>query len=141
MSRESFDSYRRSFDISARAPIPLYETNSIPRLSSDAPSFFSIKERRKADWPEDHAGADDDPESFEDVKLNEEAQQKPVATPAKRRGLFARFGTEVDDGAREQHPQSPGGIGHGFWTSRKRAQSQTAIEAELTSLPATQVSE
>jgi hypothetical protein len=131
MSRESFDSYRRSFDISARAPIPLYDTNSIPRLSFDSPSFLSIQERRKADWPEDHAC--DDSASFEDVTLNEDGQ-KPTITPAKRRGLFARFSSDGDDAPKQS--QSPGGIGHGFWTSRKRAQSQSAIEAELTSLPA-----
>jgi hypothetical protein len=106
MSRESFDSYRRSFvryilsssfqccsllssqDILARSPIT--DTDSLYRRSLDSsilvppsPAQTTLQERRKQDWP-------DGEDYFEDVKLNEEMR------PAARiRGLFSKFGTSA----------------------------------------------
>jgi len=84
ISRESFDSYRRSFDISARSPVIPNETGRqsldsarMPRLPRSA-----IGEGRFERQPPTAE------ESFEDVGLNDDHQAKQT----KKKGLFSRFG-------------------------------------------------
>jgi len=123
ISRDSFDSYRRSFDISARSPIPSYDTDSLSRHSLDTSLVTSLHDRRISDWPEDQVKED-----FEDVDINNE--QEPIAP--KRRGLFARFG--VDSSSDVSKPVSPGSH-HNLFSSRKRAQSGQGSELASMSQP------
>jgi hypothetical protein len=128
MSRESFDSYRRSFDISARSPIPCFnDSDSIlaTRRSIDS-SKLSAHERRRADWPEDHVPEDDEEEAdFEDIRLAEDANAvvtiKVITAenvmPAKKKGLFSRFGGESEHN------------GSGFFSSSKKRQSDTDMKS------------
>lgn len=94
ISRESFDSYRRSFDISARSPVLQHENNvrqsldsaRLPRLPRPG-----LKERRFEKHPPTAE------EGFEDVGLNDDQGKQ-----AKKKGFFAKFG---ENG--EQNAQSP----------------------------------
>ncbi|KAJ4995389.1 hypothetical protein K4K48_010440 [Colletotrichum sp. SAR 10_66] len=111
ISRESFDSYRRSFDISARSPIP--QTDLPQRQSLDSARFprlprSAIDRRSDRDLPT----AD---EGFEDVGLDDHKQQ-----PSRKRGLFSRFG---DSDHKEQSANSPNASVTRFLTGRKRGQS------------------
>ncbi|KAI9886437.1 MAG: Mitochondrial ATPase complex subunit atp10 [Watsoniomyces obsoletus] len=119
ISRESFESYRRSFDISARSPV--MQPMTPPRHSEDSrtrrmPSLRSSHSVSQEPTPEEPA--------FEDVGLNDEAKPK-------RRGLFSRFG---DSG--EAHTSSaPAGVPanqhhhHGFsFTGRRRGHSGQGAE-------------
>ncbi|KAF2120446.1 hypothetical protein BDV96DRAFT_609683 [Lophiotrema nucula] len=149
ISRESFDSYRRSFDISARSPIPEC-LDQFPRQSLDArrsmdtrrsldvrrsraPPRSSLHERR-AEQNIDGSTAE---EGFEDVGLNDEPK------PAKKRGLFARFG---EDKTAEGEERPPSSHHHFGFTGRKRAQSNgqgaemKSMPKSPTSVPATEVS-
>ncbi|KAF2019029.1 hypothetical protein BU24DRAFT_405748 [Aaosphaeria arxii CBS 175.79] len=123
ISRESFDSYRRSFDISARSPV--IENDTFPRGSLDArrsldtrrsldvrrsraPPRSSLQERRTEETPE---------EGFEDVGLNDEPKPQ-----AKKRGLFARFGDNADAPHEDKDRPTSSHL-HFNFTGRKRAQS------------------
>lgn len=94
ISRESFDSYRRSFDISARSPVTKHDAPT--RQSFDSSRFprprLSMNDRR----PEPTTVE----ESFEDVGLGDDRQPKGVQQmqqqqmpqPQKKRGFFSKFG-------------------------------------------------
>lgn len=118
ISRESFDSYRRSFDISARSPIsdvapsrnsfdirrPVRERASMdvhpsrisldvpPRMSLDSrpspPSRMSLDQRSPRMPP-----VEEPDDGFEDVKLDDDGPRP------KKLGILSRFG--VDHGSRE----------------------------------------
>lgn len=92
ISRESFDSYRRSFDISARSPVLPHDIGRqsldsarLPRLPRSA-----VKERRFERQPPTAE------EGFEDVGLNEEHKQ------VKRRGFFSKFGESSEPSPQTQ---------------------------------------
>jgi len=123
ISRESFDSYRRSFDISARSPIPSFDAESFPRSSLESSRVSSMHERRKSDWPEDNIE-----ENFEEVDIDDE--QRPVMP--KKRSLFARFG--IDSSIDVSKPTSTG-LHHSVFSSRKRAQSGQGSELASMSQP------
>lgn len=116
ISRESFDSYRRSFDVSARSPIP----------SNEAPGRQSLDSSRFPRLPRAHFDRKAVPnhppveESFEDVGLHDDRKDAP-----RKRGLFSRFGDSTP--AENQPPHSPtpndGGFSR-FLPGRKRAPSQ-----------------
>ncbi|KAF9740578.1 hypothetical protein PMIN06_000303 [Paraphaeosphaeria minitans] len=129
ISRESFDSYRRSFDISARSPIPdcldprtrqsldarrsLDTRRSLDVRRSRAPPRVSLQERRPASSANEGVPEEG---GFEDVGLNDEPKPQP-----KKRGIFARFGDNHDaDAAKEDKSASHH---HFTFTARKRAQS------------------
>ncbi|KAL6239818.1 hypothetical protein BDW75DRAFT_236078 [Aspergillus navahoensis] len=84
ISRESFDSYRRSFDISARSPI-IYPDNMPSRTSLDSrfsriTSTSGYSGQRPAPTMEE--------DQFEEVGLNDDdTESKP-----KKKGIFSRFG-------------------------------------------------
>ncbi|ESZ97030.1 hypothetical protein SBOR_2575 [Sclerotinia borealis F-4128] len=91
ISRESFDSYRRSFDISARSPIsPIdgqggrqsLDSARLPRMQRSA-----IGDRRFDRQP---AMAE---ERFEDVGLNDVANDS--TKHVKKKGFFSKFGDEA----------------------------------------------
>lgn len=84
ISRESFDSYRRSFDISARSPVLPHD---IGRQSLDSARLSrlprsAINERRFERQPPTAE------EGFEDVGLHDEAKQQQT----KKKGFFSKFG-------------------------------------------------
>jgi len=132
ISRESFDSYRRSFDISARSPIPCY----------DAPARQSLDTRQSLDsrrslQPHPLRSSFQDTridrpyssveEGFEDVGLHDEVKPK-------KRGLFARFGDSADSNTPSSTEARPTSGHHNFlFTGRKRGQSGQG--SELRSIP------
>ncbi|KAJ4342457.1 hypothetical protein N0V87_001076 [Didymella glomerata] len=144
ISRESFDSYRRSFDISARSPITDITAETYPRASLDARR--SIDTRRSLDVRRSRAtprssmqqgrpseSTDRVPEEgFEDVGLNDEPKPAP-----KKRGIFSRFGDNSNaDNKTEERPSS----GHHFsLTGRKRAESGKGEELKPMGRPSTDV--
>jgi len=126
MSRESFDSYRRSFDISARSPLPYFsDSNLATRLSLES-SKTSLEDRRRVEWPEDHvekAPEKDEEDILEDVRLDdgvpqvmEQAKQADKVTPPKKKGLFARFGGDNESN------------GSGFFSSSKKRESDAELK-------------
>ncbi|KAL9006209.1 MAG: hypothetical protein Q9188_001033 [Gyalolechia gomerana] len=125
ISRESFDSYRRSFDISARSPVPPQST--APRQSLDSrlnnPTRSSIKDTERPQPTSE--------EIFEDVGLEEESKQQPP----KKRGIFARFGDNTESTASGDGPR-PSSSHRGFHLpGRKRGQSGQGAELGNISRP------
>ncbi|KAH9891533.1 hypothetical protein F4778DRAFT_751991 [Xylariomycetidae sp. FL2044] len=118
ISRESFDSYRRSFDITARSPVVVHDP---PRQSLDSARFPPRVPRTSV---RDHAFDRTPPtaeEGFEDVGLNDE--QKQFQTQPKKRGFFSKF----------SDPQEPHTHTQGmsrFIPGRKQ-RPQSTHEAEL----------
>ncbi|KAH8808360.1 hypothetical protein F5884DRAFT_752899 [Xylogone sp. PMI_703] len=113
ISRESFDSYRRSFDISAKSPVLSYE---IGRQSLDSARMArlprsAIGERRFDKQPPTAE------EGFEDVGLNDDQSKHP-----KKKGFFSKFGDSSDSNSQP----SSGSRFH--ITGRKRGQSGTGEE-------------
>ncbi|KAH7181080.1 hypothetical protein DER46DRAFT_30560 [Fusarium sp. MPI-SDFR-AT-0072] len=118
ISRESFDSYRRSFDISARSPMP----------NSDFPTRQSLDSARLPRLPRSavERSFEQPPtaeELFEDVGLDDHKQQQqqpvPQAQPQKR-GFFSKF----SDKDSSSNPTVSRFLMHG----RKRAQSGQGSE-------------
>ncbi|KAI9728656.1 MAG: hypothetical protein M1828_002762 [Chrysothrix sp. TS-e1954] len=91
ISRESFDSYRRSFDISARSPVLDPDTRRV-RQSLDARQL----RMPVAAYKEKHINPPEaQPEDrFEDVGLddNATAATSSTATKPRKQGIFSRFG-------------------------------------------------
>ncbi|KAF2428842.1 hypothetical protein EJ08DRAFT_735413 [Tothia fuscella] len=120
ISRESFDSYRRSFDISARSPIPSYEPPTRQSLDSrrglqPLPLRSSFQGSR-IDRP--YAPVE---EGFEEVGLHDEVKPK-------KRGLFARFGDSADSSVPSSPDARPTSSHLNFFTGRKRGQSGQGAE-------------
>ncbi|KAL4916268.1 hypothetical protein BDW62DRAFT_186815 [Aspergillus aurantiobrunneus] len=89
ISRESFDSYRRSFDISARSPI-IYPDAMPSRTSLDSRfSRLTSPSGRLSEKPTPETMEED---GFEDVGLNDEDEAKP-----KKKGILSRFGDFSND--------------------------------------------
>ncbi|RYP77933.1 hypothetical protein DL770_006973 [Monosporascus sp. CRB-9-2] len=125
ISRESFDSYRRSFDISAKSPVHVHE---VTRRSLDSTRFparvprSSVRGRsfdREPPTPE---------EGFEEVGLNDEQQKQQTQQQQepKKKGFFARFSDPQESHNPHTHSQ---GMGMSrFIPGRKRAQSGQGSE-------------
>lgn len=133
ISRESFDSYRRSFDISARSPVTDCVSETYPRQSLDARR--SVDTRRSLDARRSRAtprssmqqgrpdSRDQVPEEhFEDVGLNDEPKPQP-----KKRSLFSRFG-DNNNHANDEVRDRPTSSHHFSLTGRKRAESGAGSE-------------
>ncbi|CEJ90566.1 hypothetical protein VHEMI06341 [[Torrubiella] hemipterigena] len=89
ISRESFDSYRRSFDVSARSPVLSHDP--VTRQSLDSNRFPRHRPSVKRNIEKQPATPE---ESFEDIKLDE------PAIPTKKKGFFAKLADTHDkDGA------------------------------------------
>ncbi|KAH8425879.1 uncharacterized protein LDX57_003617 [Aspergillus melleus] len=118
ISRESFDSYRRSFDISARSPVS-YSDAMPSRTSLD--SRFS----RMTSPSRTHSGFDRKPESmeeeFEDVGLEDE-EAKP-----KKKGIFSRLGDLTSDSQTTSSNSKSSHLGFHI-PGRKRGQSNVGSE-------------
>ncbi|KAJ5677611.1 uncharacterized protein N7477_003244 [Penicillium maclennaniae] len=84
ISRESFDSYRRSFDICALSPVAYADAvpsrTSLDSRFSRSPGMSSGRFEKPDPMEE---------EKFEEVGLNDEAKPK-------KKGIFARFGDNSD---------------------------------------------
>ncbi|KAF3059539.1 hypothetical protein GL218_05103 [Daldinia childiae] len=111
ISRESFDSYRRSFDISARSPVLGHDQQ---RQSLDSARFPRSPRISVRNRPWDPPTAE---EGFEDVGLNDDQKQP------KKRGFFAKFSES------QESPVHTQGLGMSrFIPGRKRAQSGQGSE-------------
>jgi hypothetical protein len=122
ISRESFDSYRRSFDITARSPIT---NNDFPsRQSLDSARLPRIPRSAVERSFEQPPTAE---ERFEDVGLDDhkyQQQQQPAqqAQPQKR-GFFSKFSD-----SRDKDPSSNPSVSRFLMHGRKRAQSGQGSE-------------
>ncbi|KAH7196976.1 uncharacterized protein B0J16DRAFT_377432 [Fusarium flagelliforme] len=122
ISRESFDSYRRSFDISARSPMPngdfparqSLDSARLPRLPRSA------VERSFEQPPTAEEGFED--VGLDDHKYQQQQQPAPQAQPQKR-GFFSKFSDSRDKDA-SSNPSVSRFLMHG----RKRAQSGQGSE-------------
>ncbi|KAK0940806.1 hypothetical protein LTR29_007687 [Friedmanniomyces endolithicus] len=138
ISRESFDSYRRSFDISARSPVlqATYDGGR-PRASFDSRTFQPPPPRSSNSFTRPSqvpAQTQEEPlPDFEDVDIQDKpasAQQLP-----KKRGLFSRI---TDIGDHPERPASQDGTAKQekpwhYFGGRKRGQSGQG--AELGAVP------
>lgn len=128
ISRESFDSYRRSFDISARSPVIIPDPK--PRSSLDSRTFLgpprhSNSFRRPLEVP--GTQQEEDPEPLEDVALDD-----PKPQGQKKKSMFSRL---IDSDSHPERPATQDG-GKTSWHhfgGRKRGQSGQG--AELGQIP------
>lgn len=88
ISRESFDGYRRSFDISATSPVV---DPSSPRMSLDS-HWRSFTPAAKTSAPPPPPV--DEPQEFEDVGLDDDEDGR-----RKKRGIFSRFTASASSAA------------------------------------------
>ncbi|KAH6627983.1 hypothetical protein F5144DRAFT_631217 [Chaetomium tenue] len=150
ISRESFDSYRRSFDISAKSPVVITATAADGRQSLDSslrppfsPRHYHPRSSLSADhyhhrWEPPTPEESETGAGFEDVGLGEGEGEGDVsrsglghvhAQQVKKRGFFAKFGS--DNAGPGVVEESGNGSGAGTAMSRflptlggrKRAQS------------------
>jgi len=141
ISRESFDSYRRSFDISARSPV-IHPESSYSRQSLDSlrtpntPRSIRQHSNRSFELPRPPKTVEEEREEaaengnaadvFEDVGLEDGTHKQPAA----RKGLFSRF--IKDDGSNSSsqsaRPASSHGNGRFHLPGRKRGQSGQGSE-------------
>lgn len=123
ISRESFDSYRRSFDISARSPVSYSDT--MPSRTSLDSRFSRITSTSAVQTGLDKQPAAMEEEQFEDVGLDDD-EAKP-----KKKGIFSRLGDFTSDS-----PSS--GSSRFHIPGRKRGQSNVGSElGPMNSAPAT----
>ncbi|KAJ9627900.1 hypothetical protein H2203_003119 [Taxawa tesnikishii (nom. ined.)] len=114
ISRESFDSYRRSFDISARSPVVFPESR--PRQSLDSRAILAPRSSATFARPQPPTAE----EGFEDVGLNDDPKPK-------KRGFLSRL--TDSDGPATGTDSRPTSSHHGFhFTGRKRGQSGQGAE-------------
>ncbi|KAL6690419.1 hypothetical protein J3F84DRAFT_211748 [Trichoderma pleuroticola] len=120
ISRESFDSYRRSFDISARSPIAAYDVPA--RQSLDSARFARMPRSAINRHMEQLPTAE---ENFEDVGLEDQKQ------PPRKRGFFSKL-TETQ----EKDSSAQTGVSRFLMPGRKRAQSGQGAELAAMDQPA-----
>ncbi|KAI1826483.1 hypothetical protein F4861DRAFT_85016 [Xylaria intraflava] len=117
ISRESFDSYRRSFDICAKSPVIVHDP---PRQSFDS----AMLTRNPRSSVRNHSFESELPtaeEDFEDVGLNDD--QKQGHQQPKKKSFFAKF-SEPQESSVHTHGE---GLAR-FIPGRKRAQSGQGAE-------------
>ncbi|KAL1966497.1 hypothetical protein VTN77DRAFT_4419 [Rasamsonia byssochlamydoides] len=121
ISRESFDSYRRSFDISARSPVsPVDQLPSRTSLDSRFPRSI-VRSAINGNTFERPQSMEE--ETFEDVGLADD-DVKP-----KKKGFFARFGETSTDAPSSANNSRPSSSHLGFrLPGRKRGQSGQGAE-------------
>lgn len=128
ISRESFDSYRRSFDISARSPVILPDQKQRSSLDSRTflgPPRHSNSFRRPLEVP--GTQQEEEPDHLEDVSLDD---PKPTH---KKKGMFSRL---IDSESHSERPATQDSGNKSSWHhfgGRKRGQSGQG--AELGSIP------
>jgi hypothetical protein len=97
ISRESFDSYRRSFDIAAKSPVHASPHDSPARQSLDSSRFSRVPRTTFADLEPPTL----EEESFEDVGLDDQK------APPRRRGFFFRYSDPQEEEERHEDALSP----------------------------------
>ncbi|KAJ0327849.1 hypothetical protein COL5a_005434 [Colletotrichum fioriniae] len=122
ISRESFDSYRRSFDITARSPIP---QNDFPARQSLDSARYPRLPRSALDRHRELPTAD---EGFEDVGLDDQKHQQQHHQSSRMRGLFSRFG---DSDHKEPSANSPNSSVTRFLNGAGRKRGQSGQGSEL----------
>ncbi|KAK1710137.1 hypothetical protein BDP67DRAFT_408290 [Colletotrichum lupini] len=123
ISRESFDSYRRSFDITARSPIP---QNDFPARQSLDSARYPRLPRSALDRHRELPTAD---EGFEDVGLDDQKhQQQQHHQSSRMRGLFSRFG---DSDHKEPSANSTNSSVTRFLNGAGRKRGQSGQGSEL----------
>ncbi|KAL8794475.1 MAG: hypothetical protein Q9195_002948 [Heterodermia aff. obscurata] len=122
ISRESFESYRRSFDISARSPIQYPQDSTTPRQSLESRMSHQPRSAINGSGAFEHSKTSDD-EGFEDVGLNDETK-----LPPKKRGIFARFGDSSENQAAGESGRPNSSHGRFHLPGRKRGQSGQGAE-------------
>ncbi|CZT24723.1 uncharacterized protein RCC_10451 [Ramularia collo-cygni] len=129
ISRESFDSYRRSFDISARSPV-IQPSEGRPRASLDSRTFQPLPRSSNSYQRPLQVPQTQEEDRFEDVNIDDPKPQAP-----KKRGLFARMVDSVDHSDTVNRPtlNNDKAMPWHHLTSRKRGQSGQG--AELGSIP------
>lgn len=106
ISRESFDSYRRSFDVSARSPVPVNDPFPT-RRSMDSTRYPRTRMPRQRLF-EREPPTSEEGEGFEEVGLNDDYKVQPQQAPAqppKKRGFFAKFSEHNNNN--QENPHSP----------------------------------
>ncbi|EXJ58749.1 hypothetical protein A1O7_06179 [Cladophialophora yegresii CBS 114405] len=124
ISRESFDSYRRSFDISGRSPILQSDSfNSRSSLDSRPSSRFPTRSTFNSNTFE-RPPAEEGP-AFEEVKLNDEANktQEP-----KKKSFLSRFSDSAGEPVAPAAGKEEGKHHFHFLPGRRRGQSGTGNE-------------
>ncbi|KAL2003568.1 hypothetical protein VTN02DRAFT_3351 [Thermoascus thermophilus] len=117
ISRESFDSYRRSFDISARSPVSQIDT--LPFRTSLDSRFSRMTSRSAVNGSSFSQPQSMEEEHFEDVGLGDEVKPK-------KKSIFSRFGDSSSDASSSAGSSWPSSSHLGFRIpGRKRAQSGT----------------
>jgi len=131
ISRESFDSYRRSFDISARSPV-IQPLEGRQRASLDSRSFPASPRPSNSFQRPVQVPQTQEEDKFEDVNIDD-----PKPAPQKKKGIFARMLDSNDDSESNGRPvSSQEKMEKTPWhhlTSRKRGQSGQG--AELGAVP------
>ncbi|KAL1985757.1 hypothetical protein VTN96DRAFT_7379 [Rasamsonia emersonii] len=134
ISRESFDSYRRSFDISAKSPVSQVD-HLPPRTSLDS-RFPRANARSAINGNTFERPQSMEEETFEDVGLADD-DVKP-----KKKGLFARF-SETSTDAPSSGSNSRQSSTHLGFRLPGRKRDQSGQDAELSNIkpqsPATEV--
>ncbi|OQO12158.1 hypothetical protein B0A48_02798 [Cryoendolithus antarcticus] len=137
ISRESFDSYRRSFDISGRSPVIGPNEGTRPRASLDSRAFQPLP-RSSATFARSPLPSSQQAqavpqttkeEDFEDVGLED-----PKPMPAKKRGLFARL-TDSNPSDSQQATAGAEAKTSDKWHFGARKRGQSGQGAELGSIP------
>lgn len=122
ISRESFDSYRRSFDISAKSPVTENPSSTCGRQSLDArlPRLprTSLHEHRFQREPP----TEEEVEGFEDIGLGDNSNKDKPTT--KKKGLFSKLGDQSSDEPALATPLTS----RFHFTSRKRGLSGQGAE-------------
>ncbi|KAF3483245.1 uncharacterized protein GIQ15_02569 [Arthroderma uncinatum] len=126
ISRESFDSYRRSFDISARSPVSQHSDTAASRTSLDSRLSRTCPRSIASGTslePPNSSDRDEVEDPFEDVSLTDDSRPK-------KRGFFSRFG---DSPAGSQTTQGKSSSSHNFHFPGRR-RDQVGQGAELASM-------
>jgi len=124
ISRESFESYRRSFDVSGRSPILQGDSfNSRASMDSRPASRFPTRSTLSSTTFE-RPPAEEEP-AFEDVKLNEDASRQPEP---KKKSFLSRFGDTNGEAVHPAPVKEEGKHHFSFLPGRRRGQSGTGNE-------------
>jgi hypothetical protein len=122
ISRESFDSYRRSFDISARSQI-FANQDPATRQSLDSARYPRYP-RSSVDRRMNRSPPTPEEEDFEEVGLEDQKSQVQTQQQQRKRGFFSKFSDAQDKSDKDVNSQPMSR----FLPGRKRGQSGQGAE-------------
>jgi len=123
ISRESFESYRRSFDVSGRSPILQSDSfNSRSSLDSRPASRFPTRSTLNGSTFEKPTAEEP---AFEEVKLNEDSNKQQEH---KKKSFLSRFGDSNSETVAPVAGKEEGKHHFHFLPGRRRGQSGTGSE-------------